>query len=71
MCPGQWEARLAVVERSIGPRCGGVATFAGLRHTRLHVIRVGGCLVVLEVARRASSDGQVKVPVHMALRAGS
>ena len=65
--PGQRETRLAMIESGVRPRCRRVATLAGLRHARLHVIRVGGSLVVLEVAKHASGDSKVEVAVDVTL----
>lgn len=66
---GQREAGLAVIEGRVGPGRRSVATLAGLRQGGLHVIGVGGSLIVLEVAGHASSYRQAVVAVHMTLRA--
>jgi len=46
-----------------------VATLTGLRHSGLHVIGVGGSLIVLEVARHARGDSEVEVSIDVALSA--
>ena len=66
---GQGEARLGVIEGGIRPRCGSVASLAGLRHARLYVIRVVRSLIILEVARHTGGISQVVVPVDVTLRA--
>ena len=68
---GQRKAGLAVIEGRVCPGRSGVATLAGLRQGGLQVIGVGGPLIVLEVARHASSHSQVEVSVDVTLRARS
>ena len=48
--PGQRESGSSVVESSASPGRGAMATLAGLRKRSLHVVGVGGALVVLQVA---------------------
>lgn len=67
----QGEARVGMIEGRAAPGGGVVTLLAGLRKRRLHVIRVGGALKVLEVARYAGGIGQVVVPIDVALRTGS
>jgi len=50
---GQREFRFAVIELRPGPLRGGVADGAVLRESRCHVVRVGGLLIVGQVARTA------------------
>ena len=58
-----------VVKRRVRPRCGVVALIASLRKTSGHVIRIGGSLIVLEVAAHASRAGQVVIVVDVAIGA--
>ena len=46
-----------------------MAVFAGLRESRLHVVGIGRVLEILQVARNASRNGKVVVPVDVALGA--
>ena len=68
---GQWEARSGVIEGCRRPGGRGVALLTSLRERRLHVIRLGGALEILQVATDTSGigAGQVVVAVHVALRA--
>ncbi len=71
MRAGQGEAGGRVIKRRITPRGRGVALLASLREIRLHVIRIGGALEILQVAAHASRvrAGQVVIVVHVALHA--
>lgn len=57
-----------MIEGGVRPRRCAVAAFASLRHSGLHVVRVGGALVVLQMARDASGVGQVVIPIDVTLR---
>lgn len=48
--PGQCESGGSVVESSASPGRGAMATLAGLRKRSLHVVGIGGALIVLQVA---------------------
>lgn len=50
---GESETGCRVIETRASPTRGVVTVLAGLRKFRLHVIRVGCALIVLQVARHA------------------
>ena len=60
-----------MIEGRAGPVGGAVALLAGLRKSRLYVIRIRRALEVFQVAADAGSirAGQVVVAVHVTLRA--
>ena len=69
--PGQREPGGRVIEGRIAPGRRRMALLASLREIRLHVIRIGRALEVLQVAAHARGVrvGQAVIPVHVALRA--
>ncbi len=69
MRAGQRESSRAVVEIRVSPRCGAVASLAGCRHFRLHMVGVGRALVILHVARIAIGWRTGKLAVHVTLSA--
>ena len=69
MRSGQGKPGAGMVERGPGPGAGVVATGTGSREPCLRVIRIGGRLVVFQVARRTIGRRACKTPVRMALRA--
>ena len=71
MRAGQGEAGGGMIKRRITPRGRGVALLAGLREIRLHVVRIGGALEVLQMAAHTSrvGAGQVVIVVDVALHA--
>ena len=58
-----------MIERSRLPGRSGVANLAGLRKSRLHVIRVSGALEVFQVTRNAGRTGQVVIVIDVAISA--
>ena len=68
VCASQRETRGRVIESGIRPGRRAVAGFASLRHSSLHVVGIGGALVVLQVARDAGGVGQVVISIDVALR---
>ena len=58
-----------MIETRIPPVHRAVANLAGLRYSRLQMVRIGGVLVILQVAGHAILIGQFVVPIDMALRA--
>ena len=69
MRAGQRESRSGVVESRVHPVAGVVALVARLREIRGDMVRIGGALVVLEVATHARGAVQVVVIVDMAIGA--
>ena len=65
----QRESSRGVIEASGLPGDRAVALFAGLRKIGAHVIRVGGGLIILQVARSAGSGGEIEAVVLMAIHA--
>src|SRR5438874_7364930 len=65
----QREARCGVVEGPISPVRRAVALVASLREAGRHVIRVGGALIIFQVALRARAAGQAVIVVYVTLRA--
>src|SRR6185369_11167826 len=66
--PGQRESGSRVVESGASPGRGAVATLTSLGQRSLHVVGIGGALVVLQVARDAGGVGQVVISIDVALR---
>lgn len=66
---GQRECRVVVIEGCRNPSCRVVAYVASLRKTRGSMIGVIGAVVILHVAGRTTSAGEVVVPVDVTLRA--
>jgi len=66
---GQRESRLRVVEIRWLPGRGRMARLAILRKTKLHVIRIGRALEVLQVTRNARRIRDVVIVVHVAIHA--
>lgn len=69
MRAGQRESRAGMVESRAQPVDRAMAILAGLREIGLHVIGIGGGLVILQVARDALRAGQVVIVVDVTLRA--
>ena len=69
MRAGQRESGSRVIEGRSIPGRRIVALRAGLREIRLHVIRLGRTLEILQVAGHAGRAGQIVVAVHVTLRA--
>ena len=69
MSAGERESRSGVIERRAGPVRGGVADRAVLREAGRSVRRVGGDVVIGEVAVNSGAAGQAIVVVHVTLRA--
>ncbi len=67
--PGQRERGVVVIEARRLPCSRVVAQIAGLRESRLHVIRTSGRIEIIQVAGRAGRIRQVVVAVDVALRA--
>ena len=67
------ESSRRVVERRIPPGSRGMALLASLREVRLHVIRIGRALEILQVAADASRirAGQIVVAIHVATGASN
>jgi hypothetical protein len=63
------ESRAGMVESGSGPGSRAVTALASLRERSLHMVRIGGALVVLHVAGDAGCSGQVVIAIHMTLRA--
>jgi len=57
-----------VIKRAATPVRSAVALIAGSRESRLHVVWVGGAVVVGQVARDAGAAGELVIVVHVALR---
>ena len=70
VCSGERKARAGVIETRIAPIHRAVANLTGLRYPSLHVIRISGALVLLQVAGHAIRVGQFVVSIDVALRAG-
>lgn len=68
MFAGEWEARQGMIEAGVSPRRGVMAVSARRRNSGLLVIRIGGAVVILHVARCAILTGEVVVPIYVALR---
>jgi len=56
-----------VIETRVPPIHRAVTNLTGLRHPGLHVVRVRGALVILQVTGHAGGIGQVVVPIDVAL----
>ena len=69
VCPGQWESGCGVVECRARPVGCGVALLAGLRESRLHMVRIGGAVEILYVAGCAIRGRPHELAVDMTLRA--
>jgi hypothetical protein len=69
MSPCQWPSSRSVVEGSTAPVRSSVTDLALLRKSGRGVIRIVGTLKILQVATDTRGDGQIVVPVRMALRA--
>ena len=65
----QRETRFRMVKLCRRPGARRVAHFASLRETLLDVVRIGGALVVLQVARDARGLRQLVIVVDVAIRA--
>lgn len=59
-----------MIETRTSPVHSAVANLTGLRYPRRHMVRIGGALVILQVAGHARRIGQVVVSVDVALRTG-
>ena len=59
-----------MIETRISPVHRAVAHLAGLRYPGLHVIRISGALIILQMAGHTILIGQFVVSVDMALCAG-
>jgi hypothetical protein len=67
VCAGQRETRSRVIESCIRPRHSRMAGIASLRKPGLSVIRIGGALIVLQVASRARAAAQRVISVDVTL----
>ena len=65
---GQRESRRGVVEGRSSPCRSRVALLAGRREARLDVVRIGGAIEVLHMARGAIGRRSDELPIDMALR---
>jgi len=65
---GQWKARRGMIESGARPGNCAMARVTGRGESCLHMVWVGGALVILHVAGRAHPAGQTVIPVHMTLR---
>ena len=65
------ETRSGVVKSRAGPGRGGVTLLAGLRESRLHMVRIGRALEILQVATdaRCVRTGERVIAVYVALDA--
>ena len=68
---GEGEAGAGVVKRRVHPVRGVVTGIARLREVRCDVVRIGGCLVILQVTAHAGRAVQAVVIVDVAIGAGS
>ncbi len=67
----EWERGQIVVKRRLQPRRRVVAHLASVGESDSGVGRIVGAVIVRHVAGRARWVGQVVVPIHVTLRAGS
>ena len=70
MSAGQREPCRGMIERSLCPRSRAVALLTSRRETRLNMIRIGGAVEVLDMARSAIGRRADKLAIDVALRAG-
>ena len=70
MRAGKRKRCLVVREVDLLPLSGGVAELAGSRFSSCHMIRLGGLVVILDVAARAVCRDSSILPAHVAGRAG-
>jgi hypothetical protein len=66
-CEG--ERRLGMIEGRRLPGGGGMANVALLRDTGRKMVRIRGCLIILQMATDAGSRGQAKISADVTLRA--
>jgi len=59
-----------VIEISISPVHRTVANLTALRHPGLHMVRISGALIILQMAGHTGCIGDVVIAVDVALRAG-
>ncbi len=69
VCSGERKSHQRVIERSRRPGGRGVAGLAGLREVSGHVVRIGGLLIIGQMATRASCRSPFKPSADMASRA--
>lgn len=63
---GKRELRFAVIESRIQPICRRVAHPTVLRESRLHMVRIRGCVVLLRMAGKAIGGCSLELPVQVA-----
>lgn len=66
---GEYKPGRGVIKSRIQPGRRVVTLFAGLREVRRDVVRIGGALVILQMASHASGIGQVVIVADMAVAA--
>lgn len=67
---GESKTRAGVIETGISPAHGAVANLTGLRYPRLHMVRISGALIILQMAGDTGCIGDVVIAVDVTLRAG-
>lgn len=66
---GEGERRLGMIEGCRLPRGGGMADVALLRNAGREMVRIRGCLIILQVATDAGSRGQAEISADVTLLA--